>query len=51
MKLYNVKSSKNWIFLDDEQEYNISLILWKIINEINLKVYAYNICNDHIHIL
>jgi REP element-mobilizing transposase RayT len=51
MRLYNVQPWKDWVFLDDEQEYQISLILWKIVKEIDLKVYAYNICNDHIHLL
>ena len=51
MKLYNVKAWKDGIFLDNKQEFEISEILWKIIREIDLKVYAYNICNDHIHLL
>ena len=51
MKLYKVKPKNEWIFLDDKQEYEITQILWKIIKEIKLKIYAYNICNDHIHLL
>ena len=51
MEIYNVKPWSNGIFLDNNQEYEITKILWKIIREIHLKVYAYNICNDHIHIL
>lgn len=51
MKLYKVNSNKQWIFLDNKEEYEISIILWKITKEINLRVYAYNICNDHIHLL
>ena len=51
MKLYRVKTDKKWIFLDDEQEYRITIILEKIIKELNLEVFAYNICNDHIHII
>jgi REP element-mobilizing transposase RayT len=37
--------------LDNEQEYQITLILEKIIKELNLIILAYNICNDHIHII
>ncbi len=51
MKLYKVKAWNEGIFLDDEQEVNITKILWNIIKELNLKVYAYNICKDHIHML
>jgi REP element-mobilizing transposase RayT len=51
MKLYRVRSDKNWIFLDDEQEFQITLILEKIIKELKLEIFAYNICNDHIHII
>jgi REP element-mobilizing transposase RayT len=51
MEIYNVKPWSNGIFLDNNQEYEITKILWKIIREIHLRVYAYNICNDHIHIL
>jgi REP element-mobilizing transposase RayT len=51
MKLYKVKPKNDWIFLDDIQESKITKILWSIIEELNLKVYAYNICKDHIHLL
>ena len=51
MILYKVKSDKKWIFLDEQQEYQITLILKQIILELNLVVLAYNICNDHIHMI
>jgi REP element-mobilizing transposase RayT len=34
-----------------EQEFQISLILESIVKELNLKILAYNICKDHIHIV
>ena len=51
MKLYNIYSDKEWIFFDMEQEFQISLILESIVKELNLKILAYNICKDHIHIV
>ncbi|MDQ7009620.1 MAG: transposase [Candidatus Gracilibacteria bacterium] len=51
MKLYRVKTNKKGIFLDEQQEYEITVILEKIILELELTVLAYNICNDHIHII
>jgi len=51
MKLYKVKSNNKWIFLDDKQEFHITEILKQIIVELNLEIFAYNICNNHIHII
>ena len=51
MKLYKIKSNKKWIFFDDEQEYIITKLLEQIIKELDLEIFAYNICNDHIHII
>ena len=37
--------------IDDEQEYIITKLLEQIIKELDLEIFAYNICNDHIHII
>ncbi len=51
MKLYKVKSDNQEIYLNSNQEYDITVILSNIINEWNLQIYAYNICADHIHMV
>ncbi len=51
MKLYKVKASNKWIYLDENQELEITRILQEIFRDLSLQVYAYNICNDHIHLL
>jgi len=51
MKLYKVRTDKNWIYFNDEQEYIITKILEKIIKELSLQILAYNICKDHIHMI
>ena len=51
MKLYKVKSNNEWIYLTNLQEVQITVILWRIFKSLVIKVYAYNICWDHIHLL
>lgn len=51
MIIYKVKSNNEWIFFDLDQEYEVTLLLENIIKELKLKILAYNICKDHIHLL
>ena len=40
-----------WVYLSDEHEIKITWFIKDIVKEDNLKVSAYNICKDHIHLL
>jgi REP element-mobilizing transposase RayT len=40
-----------WVYFDEKQEVLITWYIRDIVKEDNLKVLAYNICKDHIHIL
>ncbi len=47
---YKVQKGKA-VWLDDESEYFITKTIVHIIAVDKLKVYAYNICGDHVHLL
>ncbi len=47
---YKVKKGEP-ILLSEQQEIEITSYILQIIKEDNLKIFAYNICKDHIHIL
>lgn len=40
-----------WVYFDEKQEVLITWYIRDIVKEDNLKVLAYNICKDHIHML
>jgi REP element-mobilizing transposase RayT len=47
---YKIKKWE-WIYFSDEQEILITLYIKDIVKKDKLKVLAYNICKDHIHML
>lgn len=51
MKKYSKNKGLQPLVLDIEEEIEITTYISKIVMEDNLKIIAYNICGDHIHLI